>query len=121
VTRTRLLEHGTRLILEPKLADQNPTFRARLQELFRRWCGRVEECLQDARQAGQLSPDLDIMLLAEFCVNSWEGAILRMKASKSIDPPVANPPTKAPMRRRPLARVRTTMTSNAAKYTLIDK
>ncbi len=72
--------------MSQELADQNPTFRARLQELLGRWCRRVEECLEEARRAGELRPGLDSRLLAEFCVNSWEGAILRMKASKNVEP-----------------------------------
>ena len=72
--------------MSQELADQNPTFRARLQGLFGRWCRRVEECLDEARRAGELRAGLDLRLLAEFCVNSWEGAILRMKANKSIEP-----------------------------------
>ncbi len=72
--------------LSMELADQNPAFRVRLQEHFAIWSRRVEDCLAEAQRAGELGPDADIRNLADFCVNSWEGAIVRMKASKSSEP-----------------------------------
>ena len=43
-------------------------------------------CLTEAKEAGELNPSSDVEQLAEFIWNSWEGAILRMKASRSSRP-----------------------------------
>ena len=43
-------------------------------------------CLTEAKNANELKPSSDVEKLAEFIWNSWEGAILRMKASKSSRP-----------------------------------
>ena len=43
-------------------------------------------CLTEAKEANELNPSSDVEKLAEFIWNSWEGAILRMKASKSRRP-----------------------------------
>ena len=43
-------------------------------------------CLTEAKEAGELNPSSDVEKLAEFIWNSWEGTILRMKASKSSRP-----------------------------------
>jgi TetR/AcrR family transcriptional regulator, transcriptional repressor for nem operon len=42
--------------------------------------------LQEAQSAGQLSTALDIHEAAHFIVSSWEGALMRMKVVKSIEP-----------------------------------
>jgi len=41
------------------------------------------QCLREAKEAGDISPHRDVEKLAEFIWNSWEGALLRMKVSKS--------------------------------------
>ena len=46
----------------------------------------LAKCLTEAKEAGELNPSSDVEKLAEFIWNSWEGAILRMKASKSSRP-----------------------------------
>ena len=46
----------------------------------------LTKCLNEAKEAGELNPTSDVEKLAEFIWNSWEGAILRMKASKSSRP-----------------------------------
>jgi TetR/AcrR family transcriptional regulator, transcriptional repressor for nem operon len=72
--------------LSQELADQNETFRARLEEIFQGWRERYAECLKIAQDAGEIPPDLDVRDLAEFCLSSWQGAILRAKAARSIAP-----------------------------------
>jgi len=46
----------------------------------------LTKCLTEAKEANELNPSSDVEELAEFIWNSWEGAILRMKASKSCRP-----------------------------------
>lgn len=72
--------------LGQELADQNERFRLRLEEIFAQWRDRYVECLQQAQDAGEISPHLDVRVLGEFCLNSWEGALQQMKVSKSPTP-----------------------------------
>jgi len=72
--------------LSQEMADQSEVFRARLEEIFENWVDRYAACLSEAQQAGELGPDLDVHELAEFWLNSWQGAILRAKTMRSGAP-----------------------------------
>jgi len=72
--------------LSQELADQSEVFRARLEEIFLGIRDRYAECLHSAQAAGELSADLDVREMAEFCLSSWQGAILRAKAARSVTP-----------------------------------
>lgn len=69
-----------------EMADQNEVFRLRLDAIFRDWSARYADCLRKAREAGEISADLDPVTLADFWLNSWQGAVLRAKASRSTTP-----------------------------------
>ncbi len=53
---------------------------------FRAFERLFAKCLTEAKEANELDPSSDVAKLTEFIWNSWEGAILRMKASKSSRP-----------------------------------
>jgi TetR/AcrR family transcriptional repressor of nem operon len=72
--------------LSQEMAAQSETFRARLEEIFESWVDRYAACLQEAQDLGEISPDLDVRELAEFWLNSWQGAILRAKTMRSPAP-----------------------------------
>jgi TetR/AcrR family transcriptional regulator, transcriptional repressor for nem operon len=72
--------------LGQEMADQNERFRLRLQEVTAQWRDRVAECLLQAQAAGEISTEWDARELAEYCINSWEGALLQMKITKSDKP-----------------------------------
>ncbi len=72
--------------LSQEMADQSEAFRARLEEIFESWVDRYAECLKEAQDAGEVPPDLDVRELAEFWLNSWQGAILRAKTMRSPAP-----------------------------------
>lgn len=72
--------------LGQELADQNERFRLRLEEMFAQWRDRYVDCLQQAQAVGEIAPDLDVRVLADFCLNSWEGALQQMKVTKSPAP-----------------------------------
>ena len=75
--------------LSQEMADQNDRFRLRLQEATNRWRDQFAECIEAAQTAGEISKKQKAQDLAEFCLNSWEGALLQMKVSKS-DAPLKN-------------------------------
>jgi len=72
--------------LSQEMADQSETFRARLTEVFKGWSDRFAECLAEAQQAGEIPAHLDVHELAEFWLNSWQGAVLRAKTARSTAP-----------------------------------
>jgi len=72
--------------LSQELADQSEAFRSRLKEIFDGMRDRYAECLKSAQDAGEIRSDLDPVELAEFCLGSWQGAILRAKTARSVEP-----------------------------------
>jgi TetR/AcrR family transcriptional repressor of nem operon len=72
--------------LSQEMADQSEAFRARLQEIFDGMRDRYADCLRVAQEAGQIEPGLDATELAEFCLGSWQGAILRAKTARNVEP-----------------------------------
>lgn len=72
--------------LSLEMADQNEVFRARLAQVFRAWAQRLADCLEEARQAGEIAADSDVEQLAEFLLAGWEGASLRAKVTRSVKP-----------------------------------
>lgn len=72
--------------LSQEMADQSETFRARLEEIFEGWVDRYAECLETAQRAGEIPAHLDVRELAEFWLNSWQGAVLRAKTLRSTVP-----------------------------------
>jgi TetR/AcrR family transcriptional repressor of nem operon len=72
--------------LGQELADQNETFRLKVDEVMTLWSNEIATCFRAAQQAGQIDPALDTDELAAFCYNSWQGAMLRMKVTKSLTP-----------------------------------
>ena len=68
------------------MAAQSEAFRARLEEIFEGWVNRYAESSSQAQQLGEIPPHLDVHELAEFWLNSWQGAVLRAKTIRSIVP-----------------------------------
>ena len=68
------------------MADQSEVFRARLEEIFERWVDRYAACLKQAQAQGEVPSDVDVRELAEFWLNSWQGAVLRAKTERNTKP-----------------------------------
>jgi TetR/AcrR family transcriptional repressor of nem operon len=72
--------------LSQEMAAQSEVFRVRLKEIFDSILERYVEGLRVAQEAGEIPLDQDLRELAEFCLSSWQGAILRAKAARSTQP-----------------------------------
>ena len=68
-----------------ELADVNETFQEKAKAGFENATGYFETCLENAKLQNEISEDTDVSLMANFIINSWQGAALRMKADKTID------------------------------------
>tara|TARA_R110002050_G_scaffold202806_1_gene338030 strand:- start:28224 stop:28796 length:573 start_codon:yes stop_codon:yes gene_type:complete len=69
-----------------ELSDVNESFRNVIAQEFNLWQNALETCIIEAQEAGEINKDIASKMLASFILNSWEGALLRMKCEKSIDP-----------------------------------
>lgn len=72
--------------LGQELAAQSELFRARLDEVFTGWEKRFAGCIEEAQRRGELDHSIAPEELAGFLLSGWEGAILRAKVVKSVDP-----------------------------------
>jgi TetR/AcrR family transcriptional regulator, transcriptional repressor for nem operon len=69
-----------------ELADQSRVIRDRLSSTFAAWSRAIEACIRDGQKSGEIAWDGDPRVLAAFVLNSFEGAILRMKVEKDGSP-----------------------------------
>lgn len=72
--------------LSLEVADHSALIRDSLATHFKTWSGLFEACIAEAQKTGAISNGLPASLLAQFLLNSWEGALLRMRADKSDVP-----------------------------------
>jgi TetR/AcrR family transcriptional repressor of nem operon len=67
-------------------ADHSALIREVLTRHFDAWCDLLEACIAEAQKQGEIGDQFPASLLAKFLLNSWEGALLRMRAEKSDGP-----------------------------------
>jgi len=72
--------------LAQELADQNETFREHLNIALNHWQSLFTACLKEAQDKGDIPGNENVEVLSQFLMNGWEGAILRMKVTKSMEP-----------------------------------
>lgn len=72
--------------LSLEVADHSALIRERLGAHFKTWSGLIEDCIAEAQQRGDISNRMRASMLAQFLLNSWEGALLRMRVEKSDTP-----------------------------------
>ena len=72
--------------LSQELAALDTQFRERLEGVLVSWEKRVAECLSEAIDSGELAPGQDPQALSRFFWVGWEGAILRSKLMRSLEP-----------------------------------
>ena len=68
--------------LSLEVADHSESIRDRLSDNFAVWTAYIEDCIRQAQQDGSIKNPMSASLLAQFVLNSWEGALLRMRAEK---------------------------------------
>ncbi|MBI5570682.1 MAG: TetR family transcriptional regulator C-terminal domain-containing protein [Desulfomonile tiedjei] len=72
--------------LAQEMGSLNDAFQAKLRHVFNGMQRAIRECLEQARAQGEIDAHLDPEETAHFILNSWEGALLRMKAERSTEP-----------------------------------
>ncbi len=69
-----------------EMGDLNENFRKKLDKVMESMKHFVFEFLKGAHDNMEISPALDIAEVSDFIINSWEGALLRMKVRGEISP-----------------------------------
>jgi len=69
-----------------EMAASSDAIRRKIQHALADMTGLIESALRQAQKEGDLSPDYEPEVLAEFLFNAWQGAMMRMKASGSEAP-----------------------------------
>lgn len=72
--------------LSLEMADHSDSIQALLHVSFSNWQTALADVLQEAIDSGELSKSTKPQELASFLVDSYEGALLRSKADRSIKP-----------------------------------
>jgi len=72
--------------ISQEMAALNPRFRAKLADVFDDITNPVVICLKHAVEQGYLIPQEDVLSLAKFIVNSWQGALIALKITESAEP-----------------------------------
>ena len=72
--------------LGQEMASLDDSFRERLEAVLLSWERRVTACLEDAIRCGDLPAGTDAGALSRFFWIGWEGAILRAKLTRTLDP-----------------------------------
>ena len=69
-----------------EMGDLHADFAEKIGQSFQQMESRFLKCLQDAQQSGEINKTVDIKEAAYFILNSWEGAVVRMKVERSLKP-----------------------------------
>lgn len=72
--------------LGQELASLDDAFREQLEAVLLSWERRVEGCLEQAVEAGELAPGSDAGAISRFFWIGWEGAVLRAKLTRNAEP-----------------------------------
>jgi TetR/AcrR family transcriptional regulator, transcriptional repressor for nem operon len=72
--------------LGQELASLDDAFREQLEAVLMAWERRVQGCLQQAIDVGELAPDSDAAAISRFFWIGWEGAVLRAKLTRNAEP-----------------------------------
>lgn len=67
-------------------ADHSDLIREHVAEHFATWAGLFEECVAEGQRDGSISSQMPARTLAQFLLNSWEGALLRARSERNGGP-----------------------------------
>lgn len=67
-------------------AQISEPLRRRLQAIYGEWIEPFAACIAEGQQRGEIATTFPPEELADFLISSWEGAIMRMKVERSVEP-----------------------------------
>lgn len=69
-----------------EMGDINDSFGVAINSVFYRMRDKIGYCIKEAQGVGEMTDNFDPFEMADFIINSLEGALLRMKVVKSTEP-----------------------------------
>jgi TetR/AcrR family transcriptional repressor of nem operon len=69
-----------------EMGDINEKFGDRIAQGFEEIESKILGCLNDAKKSGDVPKSVNAESAASFILNSWEGALVRVKVDKSLKP-----------------------------------
>jgi len=72
--------------LSQEMADQSETLRQSLSEIMEKRHEAFTACIEEGQQLGEFTQSVDSKVLADLFLSSWEGAIMRAKTIKNLEP-----------------------------------
>ena len=72
--------------LSLEVADHSKIIRDNLAANFMKWSKLFEDCIGEAQESAAVRSSIPAPNLARFILNSWEGALLRMRVEKDDRP-----------------------------------
>jgi len=72
--------------LSQEMADQSETLRQALSEVMEKRLDLFAACINEGQQLGEFTQTVNSRVLADLFSSSWEGAIMRAKTIKNLEP-----------------------------------
>jgi TetR/AcrR family transcriptional repressor of nem operon len=72
--------------LGQELSGANELFRRKIEKCFMQIAERTSECLEEARERGEIPAGSDTRRMASLLVDCWEGAALRSRLRGNATP-----------------------------------
>jgi TetR/AcrR family transcriptional regulator, transcriptional repressor for nem operon len=72
--------------LGQEMADQSETLRQALSAVMNHWLGIFSECIAEGQHIGELNQTVSANKLSEQFLSGWNGALMRAKLLKSVEP-----------------------------------
>ncbi len=72
--------------MSQEMGNVSEAFEDHCAQEFERWRVPFAACIREAQARQEIAEALDAEALADFILNSWEGALLRMKVMRSTQP-----------------------------------
>ncbi|WP_420385890.1 TetR family transcriptional regulator C-terminal domain-containing protein [Roseivirga sp.] len=69
-----------------ELSAQNTSFATLIDESFNRWQKLFSTAIEEGQKSGNIKRSMSPDQYASFILNSWEGALVRMKSTKNNEP-----------------------------------
>lgn len=72
--------------LSQEMADQSETLRGALSQVMSKWRDQFAECIAEGQKTGEIGCKCAPAKVAELFLSGWEGAVMRAKTTKCVDP-----------------------------------
>jgi TetR/AcrR family transcriptional repressor of nem operon len=72
--------------LSQEMADQSETLRKALSVIMTKWKNHLSQCIKKGQNIGEINKAWPAEKMAELFISGWEGALMRSKTIKSVEP-----------------------------------